>query len=125
MSAVPCNGCTLCCERDLIILHPELGDDLAAYETMAVHHPLTGQPAVALRHKNGPAGGGCVYLEPGIGCTIHGRAPVICREFDCRKLALKFRNKADRRQAVAAGMMTKAVLQAGFNRLHTLDEDER
>lgn len=33
--------------------------------------------------------GDCVYLA-GNGCTIHGRAPALCRAADCRSLALKY-----------------------------------
>jgi Fe-S-cluster containining protein len=81
MVDVPCNGCTACCRFDLILLHPEDGDVVMLYETMEIINPMTGEPALALKHK---PGGGCIYLGDG-GCTIHGRAPVICKAFDCRR----------------------------------------
>lgn len=78
---VPCDGCTACCEHDLIVLHPECGDNPAQFETVRIKHPLTGKRAFALKRK---PEGGCIYLERGVGCTIHDRRPTICREFDCR-----------------------------------------
>lgn len=118
-ASVPCNGCTACCENDLLILHPECGDDPSQYETMPVMNPVTGKPALALKHK---PEGGCIYLERGVGCTIHGRAPAICQEFDCRRFVLKF-SKEERKQLVAVGGASRRVMQAGFDRLHTLDKD--
>ncbi len=77
---VPCNGCTLCCQGDAIRLLPE--DDAGAFAT--VPHPyLAGARMIA--HK---ANGDCVYLGEG-GCTIHERAPSLCRSADCRSLAVK------------------------------------
>lgn len=118
MSAVPCNGCTACCEHDLLILHPECGDDPSQYETMAVLNPLTGQPALALKHK---PEGGCIYLEAGKGCSIHDRAPAICKEFDCRRFAALF-SKQERKALLKSGGASRSVLQAGFDRLHTLEK---
>lgn len=75
---VPCNGCTLCCQNDLLRLLP--GDDPSQYETMP--HPLMpGQ--LALAHK---PEGSCVYLGS-TGCSIHERRPQMCREMDCRIVA--------------------------------------
>lgn len=119
MATVPCNGCTACCEHDLLILHPECGDDPAQYETMAVVNPITGQPALALKHK---PEGGCIYLERGKGCTIHDRAPAICREFDCRRFVARF-SKPERKEMLASGAISRSVMQAGFDRLHTLAKD--
>ena len=115
-ATVPCNGCTACCGNDMLILHPELGDDPAQYETEECIHPLTGRPALMLRHK---PEGGCVYLAEGIGCTIHGRAPAICKEFDCRRMYLKF-TRAERREFIARGMFSRDVFEAGRKRVHTL-----
>lgn len=116
MTSVPCNGCTACCERDMILLHPEYGDDPSQYETMEVTHPVTGKPARALRHK---PEGGCVYLARGVGCTIHDRAPAICKEFDCRRFAAHF-TKEERRAMISANMASRPVFQAGFDRMATL-----
>ena len=72
---VPCNGCYKCCQRDLIFIHPECGDDDSQYETVIF------QGRKILAHK---PNGDCVYLDRKIGCVIHGHAPSVCREFDCR-----------------------------------------
>ena len=37
--AVPCNGCKLCCQNDLILVHPE-HDDVTQYQTV----PVPGMP---------------------------------------------------------------------------------
>jgi Fe-S-cluster containining protein len=81
--SVPCDGCTLCCRGDLIILHPDEGDRLSEYETEIVRNPVTTRYDFALKRH---ADGACVYLGEG-GCTIYGRRPVICRSFDCRRVA--------------------------------------
>lgn len=79
-AVVPCNGCTLCCKNELIFLHPEDGDDVTAYETVPARH-IDGRKGLALARASN---GDCLYLGP-MGCTIHGRAPIICKEFDCGK----------------------------------------
>ncbi len=75
---VPCNGCTLCCQRDLIRLEAE--DDVSTYITEP--HPLVPH-AFMLAHK---PDGSCIYLSA-TGCTIHERAPFQCRIADCRGIA--------------------------------------
>jgi uncharacterized protein len=117
-ASVPCNGCRACCHGDLIVLHPENGDDPSAYETEPFSHPLTGKPCLALKHKHN---GECVYLGPE-GCTIHDRAPVICREFDCRRMYLSV-PRAERRRLISAGVLDKEVLEAGRKRVHTLEPE--
>lgn len=79
MTDVPCNGCTLCCHYGLIFLDP-LRDDVSAYDTEMHVNPATGHSSPALKHK---PGGGCIYLGDS-GCTIHERAPAVCKDFDCR-----------------------------------------
>ena len=78
---VPCNGCTLCCQGDAVRLEPE--DRVEDYETEP--HPYI-RGALMLAHK---PNGECVYLAEG-GCSIHDRAPSLCRSADCRSLALRF-----------------------------------
>lgn len=115
-SPVPCNGCTLCCTNgDAIILRADLGDDVESYEHEPGRHPFTGEPTVQLKHK---PNGDCVYLGEG-GCTIHDRAPLICRRFDCRTLYQKYSRK-ERRRLVASGATMQAVLDAGRERLGSL-----
>ena len=114
---VPCAGCTLCCRRDALILHPEMGDDPTQYETVPTTHPLTGEPAEMLAHK---PNGDCVYLDRSTGCTIHDRAPAICREFDCRafyRRLVETSTRKDRRRMIERGLISKSVLVAGRKRL--------
>ena len=118
-SIVPCNGCTACCQNDLLILHPECGDEPADYETMECINPVTGKSAIALKHK---PEGGCIYLGSG-GCTIWDRAPAICREFDCRKFYAKLitqTTRRDRRKSPLRDWIGGDVLRAGRRRLGTL-----
>ena len=120
-SNVPCNGCTVCCRsRDLIVIHPEDGDVLADYDTQPIAHPFTGEPAHALKHK---PNGHCIYLTDA-GCSIHERAPAVCRGFDWRTLNLRFlqgTNRAERRKAMASGvMLNKQILKEARKRLDTL-----
>ena len=105
---VPCNGCTLCCRQELIWLHPEDGDP-AQWVTEPAVHPLSGEVGRALAKKSG--GAECVYLGDH-GCTIHGRAPIICRAYDCGA-AFAMLTRAERRRRVALGLADKAVFEQG------------
>lgn len=115
-SSVPCAGCTACCKNELLILHPEMGDDPANYETMAVINPLDRKPAVAIKMK---PNGDCWYLGED-GCTIHDRAPAICKEFDCRKFVQRLGNRADRRKFISQTGYKPDVINAGLKRMDTL-----
>lgn len=77
-AAVPCNGCTLCCQGDAIRLLPE--DDASQYQTVP-HDWMEGH--LMLDHK---LNGDCIYLGEA-GCTIHERKPLMCRQMDCRTIA--------------------------------------
>lgn len=104
-----CAGCRACCHDDLILIHPELGDDPADYLT----EPLTldGKQVLALRKQENDD---CIYLGPD-GCTIHGRHPAVCREFHCGRLYQAL-TRAQRRAAMARGQLSRAVLDAGRRR---------
>ena len=78
---VPCNGCTLCCQGDAVRLEPE---DLAGGYQTEPHPYIPG--ALMIAHK---PNGECVYLKDG-GCSIHHRAPSLCRAADCRGIAARF-----------------------------------
>ena len=78
---VPCNGCTLCCQGDAIRLTEE--DNPKDYITEP--HPYI-PGALMLAHKEN---GDCIYLNE-TGCSIHNRAPSLCRSADCRSIALKY-----------------------------------
>lgn len=126
---VPCNGCTACCINDLIFLKPEFGDRVEdhAGNTVEASNPLTGERGVALKHKPKREGGGCIYLGP-TGCTIHGRAPAVCRAFDCRRLYLslfdipRVERRRLQRDLQKRGLMSREVIEAGKARLHTLEK---
>ena len=83
---VPCNGCTLCCKGDAVRLLP--GDGFYWTEP----HP-TMEGEFMLAHKDN---GDCIYLGD-IGCTIHDKRPLMCREMDCRLIASKFTERQARR----------------------------
>lgn len=108
-ASVPCNGCTACCRQDRIALNTQRGDDLQNYRW----HLELGQPVLD-RKPNGE----CVYLGPR-GCTIHDKAPDICRRFDCRILFLTT-PKATRRIRVRQNPTMVQVYEAGKKRLGTL-----
>ncbi|HEY0125004.1 MAG TPA: YkgJ family cysteine cluster protein [Rhizobium sp.] len=114
---VPCNGCTICCRNELLILHPEMGDVVTSYDYQRVINPITGKPAFALQNK---PNGDCIYLGMH-GCTIHDRAPAICREFYCRRFFLKAGNRTERKRLVKIGFISKELLEAGRSRLDSLE----
>lgn len=114
-ASVPCGDCHRCCQHDAIVLHPECGDVISTYETEQIAHPLTGKPAHQLKHK---PNGECIYLGS-TGCTIWHRAPAICREFDCRRMFLKF-SRIERKRLVKTGLFSKEVFDAGRARLASL-----
>lgn len=76
---VPCNGCTACCQREMVTLEPEDGNH-RRYRTVVARHPLTGESVRRLEMK---PDGSCTYLGDKV-CTIYDRRPVMCRVFDCR-----------------------------------------
>ena len=77
---VPCNGCTKCCQKfDMIRLLP--GDDPTHYQIVP-HKLLPGD--WMLDHK---PNGDCIYLDEH-GCTIQETKPIMCKEMDCRLIAL-------------------------------------
>lgn len=111
---VPCNGCTACCRRELVPLLPEHGDDPGTFEVQEVAINGRQVPFLALREN-----GDCVYLGPD-GCTIHARAPAVCRAFDCRRFFLSM-TRAERRQMDHRS----EIFAAARARLATLTEAER
>jgi hypothetical protein len=78
---VPCNGCTLCCQGDAIRLTEADNPD----DYITEPHPYIPN-ALMLAHK---PNGDCIYLIDN-GCSIHERAPELCRSADCRSIALKY-----------------------------------
>ena len=84
MVDVPCFGCKECCKGQRIILSQH--DDRDAYVVAPTRKGANGSTEWMLAHK---PNGDCWYLEEN-GCSIHGRAPKACRDFDCRKWFLAF-----------------------------------
>jgi uncharacterized protein len=111
---VPCGSCTACCRQQVIVLDPHQ-DDIASYQ-----HAIAGTLAI-LKHK---PNGDCVYLGEH-GCTIHARAPKMCREFDCRLWYLRH-DRAERKRLIAnseAPQIAKDILDAGRERWQSLADD--
>ena len=107
MTGVPCNGCTACCRHDFIKVEEDEADQ---FWTELRPDPYTGEMAHALKIVDG----GCIYLGEK-GCTIHGKAPRICQEFDCRDFWREFLTltRVERRKAVKMGLVKREVLAAG------------
>lgn len=95
-----------------------MGDRAVDYLTMPAVNPITGKHGLALQQK---PNGDCIYLGEK-GCTIHGKAPAICKEFDCRRFFLGLGDRNARRQVLKTGLVTKDVYEAGRKRLNTLPE---
>lgn len=104
---VPCGGCRLCCQKNVIMLFPDEGDVVESYdhEIRTIGPGLTGP---VLKHK---PNGDCIYLGPE-GCTIHDRAPVCCRVFDCRDFFL-MHSRGERRNLIKRGLAGADVFRRG------------
>lgn len=114
-SDVPCDGCTVCCRGgEVVTLFPEAGDDPSTYLTKEAVM-VDGTPLVMLQHK---PNGDCVYLGES-GCTIHDRAPAVCRTFDCRGFYLKL-TRNERRVWMKQNEHKRRIFAAARARLHTL-----
>lgn len=79
---VPCGLCRQCCYHEHVFLRPEYGDDISAYRSVDIYDEGEMRVRAALAKR---ADGACVYLGAD-GCTIHDRAPSLCRSFDCKRL---------------------------------------
>lgn len=118
-ASVPCAGCTRCCRgNSIVMLLPQHGDLLDSYEHEFVMLPGAGRGPILKRKPNGD----CVYLGAG-GCTIHDRAPVVCRVFDCRGAYLAFMEqpRQERERFVREGYVSPDILARGKHLL--LSED--
>jgi hypothetical protein len=111
---VPCGSCRACCRHNLIPLMPERGDAIWTYEHEVIV-TLAGPAAVLQRAHSGE----CIYLGQD-GCTIHDRAPAVCRAFDCRDL-FRTKARAERDAMVNSGVASREIFSAGRKRLKTLD----
>lgn len=107
-SVVPCNGCSLCCQtNDLILVKPEFGDDPGEYETIPAPKGFQHERQLAKKPN-----GDCIYLKRGEGCQIWERRPAVCRAFDCAGL-VKSLPAATRARLVKSGALTKDVVKRG------------
>ena len=108
---VPCAGCRRCCTNNsIVMLLEQEGDVLAAYEHEIVDLPGAGRGPILKRKPNGD----CIYLGAH-GCTIHDRAPAVCKVFDCRDAYLNFLSypRADRRRMIRDGMIDPDIFERG------------
>jgi Fe-S-cluster containining protein len=99
-----CAGCRLCCQNEIVEVRPD--EHPENYETEP--HPSKEGWRMLAHAENKD----CVYLGEK-GCTIYDRRLRLCREFDCRVLALKIRSKNQ-----AKLYRCEDVWQRGRNRLH-------
>ena len=104
-ATVECGSCRLCCKRTRVPL-VEGHDDPRAYVT-----EVSSDGLVVLPHKDN---GDCHYLSES-GCSIHGRAPVVCRRFSC-VAHYKGLTSSQQRKAVRSGLTSKEVLREGRRR---------
>ena len=84
-AAVPCGGCTACCEASQFVpIEPDEFRTLAAVPK-ALRFPAPGKPRghVVLGYDRE---GRCPMLGPE-GCTIYDARPRACRAYDCRIFA--------------------------------------
>jgi uncharacterized protein len=93
---------------------PERGDLIWTYE-----HEVTATAAGPTAVQQCGETGECIYLGRD-GCTIHDRAPAICRAFDCREIFLS-KPRAERLAMAKSGMVSNEVFSAGRKRLKKLD----
>lgn len=107
-SHVPCGDCHLCC-RLMTVLHPEKGDDVSSYQTAQWYRDGIDKPPIVILDRL--PNGDCFYLGEH-GCTIHRRAPISCREFDCRSI-FAGSDRPGRRLAAKQGLMPKAIFDRG------------
>lgn len=98
-----CNGCTACCRGDKIHLLP--GEDPANWETVERDG----------RHWLKRVDGNCVYLTDN-GCSIHGKAPEMCKRFNCIEY-FKGLTRIERKQREKKWPHTKAVFAAARERI--------
>jgi Fe-S-cluster containining protein len=95
-----------------------MGDDVSSYEHITIEMPGPSGGVEKLNLVKKGADGNCIYLGSD-GCTIHDRAPSICREFDCRRFFLS-KTRNERRALLKSGMASSDVIRAGRERLGTL-----
>lgn len=106
---VECGSCSLCCWNAAIVL---VEGDEDWYDTEPCGKKDNGDPIVMLKRK---PNGACTYLSDEGKCTIHGRAPLICRQFSCAE-AFNFYSRSERRQMAKAGLIDPRIWDEGRKR---------
>jgi Fe-S-cluster containining protein len=108
-ASVDCGSCSKCCRNAAIILLPQ---DADWYEKVPAGVDADGKPYFKLPNK---PDGSCHYLSEEGRCTIHGRAPIICRQFSCVE-AFNFYSRQERRQMVKDGVVDPEIWVEGRKR---------
>jgi Fe-S-cluster containining protein len=93
----------------MTILYPERGDNVSSYDTAKWYRDGLDKPPITILDRL--PNGDCSYLGES-GCTIHDRAPVMCRVYDCREV-FKHSDRAGRKLAVKRGHVPKAIFDRG------------
>lgn len=93
------------------MLLPDRGDVIENYQ----HVVIEGLGAIVAKGTEG----NCIYLGAD-GCTIHDRAPFICRIFDCRRWFLS-KTRIERRTMVKSRLADAEIFKAGRKRLSSLE----
>ncbi len=102
-----CGRCCACCVKDIILIHPELGDIAENYITVPIKDKLM------LAHK---PDGRCIYLDKDNQCGIYETRPGICREFDCR-VTIRAMGYTRAKKFIKNTMMQKGVITTGLRKL--------
>lgn len=115
---VPCAGCSACCRHEIVPLVEEQGDKPETYDHDDVKLP---DGSIIKVLKQNPDGS-CVYLGEK-GCTIHDRAPAVCRWFDCRRYFLSV-PRNERRVLARISKNKNEVFEEAKKRLSMLSPAE-
>ena len=106
---VPCGKCQLCCKIHFVFLNK---DEYAQYQWgWCMRTGQDGKQHPIGRVLNRKPNGDCIYLNE-YGCSIHDRAPKVCREFDCRTLFLQS-DRNGRRLAIKNGEIKRELFDKG------------
>ena len=106
---VPCGTCRLCCKVHFVFLNEHEYDQYDWGWCMRTGQD--GKQYAVGRVLNRKPNGDCIYLDDN-GCTIHDRAPKVCREFDCRTLFLRS-DRNGRRLAIKNGEVKHEIFEQG------------
>lgn len=108
-SLVPCGQCTLCCHGEVVVLHPEAGDDPSLFRTEPFKDPT--QAGRLTQRLLLAENGDCTHLIEGK-CEVYDHRPAMCRAFDCRAF-YRSRDRAARRRMERQSPATGEILRRG------------